>query len=139
MISNDQKLTPRWSEPCCIKEQILNSYKLENLDGNELSGLFNARRLRKFVLWEGTELARQEESQGQQTQELENRKDCEENKEERVKNIEEGYERGSEEELEGEIEEDDVEGKRNHPWWKVDISQNEGCKNAAIKKEGHLE
>jgi transposase InsO family protein len=60
-VSNDRKLIPRWSEPRRIKEQILNAYKLEDLEGREIPGVFSARRLRKFIAREGTELARREE------------------------------------------------------------------------------
>jgi len=38
-------------------EQLLNSYKLELLDGALLDGLFHARRLWGFMLREGTTLA----------------------------------------------------------------------------------
>jgi hypothetical protein len=49
-----------WSEPHRIAEQLLNSYKLETLEGQPLDGEYHARRLREFVPREGTELAAQQ-------------------------------------------------------------------------------
>ena len=43
-----------------VTERLLNSYKLETLQGTPLDGLFNARRLRGFIPREGTELAAQQ-------------------------------------------------------------------------------
>ena len=67
-ISSERKLAPMWSEPHRIFERLLNSYKLETLDGQQLEGEFHARRLRKFIpTREGTELASQQremEAQG---------------------------------------------------------------------------
>jgi hypothetical protein len=57
-LSTDWKLQLTWSGPYRIQEQILNSYKLENLDGTPRTGEYSARRLRIFVPREGTELAR---------------------------------------------------------------------------------
>jgi hypothetical protein len=57
-LSTDRKLQPTWSGPYRIQEQILNSYKLEELDGTPRSGEYSARRLRAFIPREGTELAR---------------------------------------------------------------------------------
>lgn len=59
-ISSERKLTPMWSDPHRISEKLLNSYKLETRDGQPLEGEFHARRLRKFALREGTELASQQ-------------------------------------------------------------------------------
>ena len=56
-LSTERKLAPMWSPPRRITEQLLNSYKLETLDGTTLDGLFHARRLRSFVPREGTTLA----------------------------------------------------------------------------------
>jgi len=56
-LSTTRKLTPMWSPPRRITEQLLNSYKLETLDGAPLEGLFHARRLRSFTPREGTILA----------------------------------------------------------------------------------
>jgi hypothetical protein len=39
---------------------MLNSYKLETLNGQPLEGDFHARRLREFIPREGTELAKQQ-------------------------------------------------------------------------------
>ena len=60
-ISSERKLMPMWSEPHRITERLLNSYKLETLDGQALDGEYHARRLRGFVPREGTELATQQE------------------------------------------------------------------------------
>jgi hypothetical protein len=59
-ISSKRKLTPMWSEPHRISERILNSYKLETLEGKQLDGEYHARRLRRFIPREGTELAIQQ-------------------------------------------------------------------------------
>ena len=45
-----------------MSEQILNSYKLETLEGTPLEGEFNARRLRPFEPRAGTKLAAQQEA-----------------------------------------------------------------------------
>jgi hypothetical protein len=60
-LSTDRKLQPSWSGPYRIHERILNSYKLENLDGTLRPGEYSARRLRTFTPREGTELARVQE------------------------------------------------------------------------------
>ena len=44
-IGSEHKLTPMWSEPHRVVEQILNSYTLESLDGQLLEGEYHARRL----------------------------------------------------------------------------------------------
>ena len=59
-ISSERKLTPMWSEPHRVLEKLLNSYKLETLDGRQLDGEYHARRLREFTPREGTELATQQ-------------------------------------------------------------------------------
>ena len=59
-IGTERKLIPMWSEPRRIVERLLNSYKLETLDGQTLDGEYHARRLRKFTPREGTELATQQ-------------------------------------------------------------------------------
>ena len=51
---------PMWSKPCRVKERILNSYKLETLNGQSIDGEYHARRLREFIPREGTELATQQ-------------------------------------------------------------------------------
>src|ERR1700678_61473 len=56
-LSTARKLQPMWTGPYRVVERMLNSYKLETLDGKPLEGDFNARRLRKFIPREGTELA----------------------------------------------------------------------------------
>jgi hypothetical protein len=59
-IGTERKLTPMWSEPRRIMERMLNSYKLETLDGQPLDGEYHVRRLREFIPREGTELAEQQ-------------------------------------------------------------------------------
>jgi hypothetical protein len=59
-ISTERKLTPMWSEPRRVAERILNSYKLETLDGEPLDGEYHARRIREFIPREGTELEAQQ-------------------------------------------------------------------------------
>ena len=56
-LSAERKLAPLWSPPHRIAERLLNSYRLETLNGTPLDGEFNARRLRGFTPKEGTELA----------------------------------------------------------------------------------
>lgn len=49
-----------WGTVKYCSERLLNSYKLETLDGQPVEGEFHARRLRGFVPREGTELAEQQ-------------------------------------------------------------------------------
>lgn len=72
-LSTECKLTPMWSPPRCITERLLNSYKLEMLEGTLLEGLFNARCLQSFMPREGTELAMQQKEfeEGLTSQEME--------------------------------------------------------------------
>jgi len=44
-LSMEHKLLPMWSPPHCIAKRLLNSYRLETLQGTPLDGMFNARRL----------------------------------------------------------------------------------------------
>lgn len=70
-IGSERKLTPMWTEPHRVSEKLLNSYKLKTLDGQPLEGEFHARRLRKFIPREGTELAtQQKEAEARRTDEL---------------------------------------------------------------------
>ena len=57
-FSTDQKLQPMWTGPYRIQECLLNSYRLEELDGTPKSSEFSARRLQAFTPREGTELAK---------------------------------------------------------------------------------
>ena len=59
-IGTERKLAPMWSEPHRVSERMLNSYKLETLDGQPLEGEYHARRLRRSTPREGTELAAQQ-------------------------------------------------------------------------------
>ena len=61
-----------WSEPHRVSEKMLNSYKLETLQGQPLDGEYHARRLREFVPRKGTELAaQQKEVEERRVEELE--------------------------------------------------------------------
>ena len=69
-LSTDRKLQPTWSGPYRVSEQILNLYRLENLDGSPKTGEYSARRLRAFTPREGTDLARAQkefEERGRET------------------------------------------------------------------------
>ena len=71
-ISSERKLAVMWSEPHRISERLLNSYKLETLEGQPVDGEYNARQLRRFVPREGTELAtQQKEFEDRMVEELE--------------------------------------------------------------------
>ena len=59
-ISSERKLALMWSKPHRVVERLLNSYKVETLDGQLLDGEYHARRLRSFTPREGTELATQQ-------------------------------------------------------------------------------
>ena len=86
-ISSERKLTPMWSEPHRITEKILNSYKLETLEGQQLEGEYHVRRLRGFTPREGTELAaKQKEVEGQRVKELETEPDTTEDTSDEVEN-----------------------------------------------------
>ena len=60
-----------WSEPHRIAEQLLNSYKLETLDGKLLVGEYHTRRLREFIPREGTKLAEQQKELETRREEME--------------------------------------------------------------------
>lgn len=71
-LSTARKIEPMWNGPYQVVEQMLNSYKLEDLNGNPLNSNFNARRLREFVPREGTELlAKQKEFEAELAKETE--------------------------------------------------------------------
>ena len=59
-IGTECKLVPMWLELCRVSKWILNSYKLEALDGQLLEGEYHMRQPREFTPWEGTELAAQQ-------------------------------------------------------------------------------
>ena len=61
-LRTERKLQAMWLGPHRVSERILNSYKLETLEGTPLNGEFNARHLRPFQLRAGTELAAQQEA-----------------------------------------------------------------------------
>jgi len=72
-----------WSEPRRVSERILNSYKLEALDGQPLDGEYQARRLQEFIPREGTELAsQQKEVEKRQTEETGEEEEMEEDTDE---------------------------------------------------------
>jgi hypothetical protein len=78
-ISSERKLTPMWSEPRRVSEKMLNSYKLETLEGQSLDGEYHARRLRGFTPREGTELAaQQKEVEARGIEEINTRAEMEE-------------------------------------------------------------
>ena len=82
-IGSERKLAPMWSGPHRISEKMLNSYKLETLDGQPLDGEYHARRLREFVPREGTELAlQQKEFEARKAEENRRETDVEEDTEE---------------------------------------------------------
>jgi hypothetical protein len=56
-VSNERKLTCRWSEPHRIQRRLLNSYALETVEGLDMDGIFSSRRLRHYRPRAGTPLA----------------------------------------------------------------------------------
>jgi hypothetical protein len=60
-FKTERKILPKWSRPYRVSERILNSYRLENLDGRKIDGEFSARRLRRFHPRTGTKLAEEQE------------------------------------------------------------------------------
>ena len=86
---------------------MLNSYKLETLDGKPLEGDLNARRLRRFIPREGTELAaEQTEFEARLANDDENSP---------VGDQTEGVHLGEIETEEAGAEEAEVEGNRTNP------------------------
>ncbi|CAK5283658.1 unnamed protein product [Mycena citricolor] len=57
-VSNDRKLTCRWTEPHRVKARTRNSYTLESVEGIPLDGHYNARRLRHYKPRDSTPLAK---------------------------------------------------------------------------------
>jgi transposase InsO family protein len=55
-FKTEKKLLPKWSRPCRVKERIVNAYRLEDMEGNEIKGMFSTQRLRMFTPREGTQL-----------------------------------------------------------------------------------
>jgi hypothetical protein len=75
-ISSERKLALMWSEPHRVSERLLNSYKLETLEGQPLDGEYHARRLRGFAPRDGTDLAaQQKEFEAEGAEEPEGEKD----------------------------------------------------------------
>ena len=59
-----------WSEPHRVMEIILNSYKLEPLDGQLLEGEYHVRQLQELIPRDGTELvAQQKEADAKRAEE----------------------------------------------------------------------
>ena len=56
-LATARKLQPQWSAPHCVASRVGNSYVLTTLEGFPISGLFLARRLRRFIPRDGTMLA----------------------------------------------------------------------------------
>ena len=59
-LKTEKKIAPMWSAPHRVVERIVNSYRLETLDGHQLEGTYSACRLREFVSREGTTLAEEQ-------------------------------------------------------------------------------
>ena len=59
-FKTDRKLRPKWSVPQRVVSQNLNSYKLETLNRDPITGTFSARHLRRFLPKEGTQLAEEQ-------------------------------------------------------------------------------
>ncbi|KAF7330052.1 Retrotransposon-like family member [Mycena kentingensis (nom. inval.)] len=55
-LSTNKKIEGPWGDPHRVRRRLLNSYELETLDGVALTGLYNARRLRRFEARKGTRL-----------------------------------------------------------------------------------
>jgi hypothetical protein len=55
-FSARKKIIPMWSEPVRVVEREGASYKLEELDGTPLKGLFSSERLRAFKVRAGSKL-----------------------------------------------------------------------------------
>jgi hypothetical protein len=53
----DRKLLPKWSHPRRVVTRNVNSYTIATLEGVPVPGNFSARRLRRFLPREGTQLA----------------------------------------------------------------------------------
>jgi transposase InsO family protein len=60
-FKTERKILPKWSRPYRVSKRILNSYRLESLDGRKIDGEFSARRLRRFHPRAGTRLAEEQE------------------------------------------------------------------------------
>jgi hypothetical protein len=56
-VSNERKLTCRWSEPHRIQRHLLNSYTLETVEGLDMDNTVSSRRLRHYRPRAGTPLA----------------------------------------------------------------------------------
>ena len=69
MFATSKKLLPRWSAPWRVVSRTGNSYQLEMLEGFPMNGMVHARRLRWFLLRDGTVLAQLEEDRGAAQQE----------------------------------------------------------------------
>jgi transposase InsO family protein len=61
-LASSRKLQPRWSAPRRITSRVGNSYTISTLEGFPISGLFHARRLRRFIPRDGTALASLQET-----------------------------------------------------------------------------
>jgi len=56
-FKTERKLLPKWSHPRRVVARDVNSYTIATLEGVPVPGKFSARRLRRFLPREGTELA----------------------------------------------------------------------------------
>ena len=74
-IGSERKLALMWSELHRIVEQLLNSYKLEMLQGQPPDGEYHVQRIQKFIPGEGTELAAQQKEIETKRKEEDSRKE----------------------------------------------------------------
>ncbi|KIK14935.1 hypothetical protein PISMIDRAFT_16921 [Pisolithus microcarpus 441] len=95
-FKTEQKILPKWSRPYRVTTWLRNSYRLETLTGNPVSGKYSARRLRAFVPREGTQLYKDQ-------QEYERKRGEQAEEEDRTAGEQEGVgNEGVEEKVEGE-------------------------------------
>ena len=85
-FKTERKLLPKWSTPHRVTSRNLNSYTLETLKGNPITGTFSAPRLRRFLPRDGTQLAEEQrlvEERCAREEEEERKKEAEEIEKER--------------------------------------------------------
>lgn len=109
-FSAERKIVPKWSVPRRIRGRLLNSYKLESLEGTLLQGEFSARRLRAFTPRAGTKLAKDQLAHEEQLTKREGVQENESNELESGRSTEgQDIEVDIEEEIEDEDEEEQTE------------------------------
>jgi len=117
-LSTERKIAPMWSPPCRIAEHLLNSYKLETLEGVPLDGLYHTRCLWSFMPREGTLLAAEQKK-------LEEVLASTEPEELEVTVPEDAAQAGVDQEEQEELEQEDLESK-NSEWRDYSDDQDEG-------------